>query len=191
MTIIIPRETMNKLTLEDLLAEILQERENLSPEIIKKIDRFGELNIQMEKARAELDKIRNEYKSIESELLPILEELDEYSGRTLKTQKFLITIKKMGFTRTMYQYSKVLDEALKTVNEDTKKMLSNLLDTTATVQRIAASISVQKLDEGFFETLSQKVKGMINSLVKTIKLRSKNMDTLSKLAQRIVSGKED
>jgi hypothetical protein len=191
MTIIIPRETMNKLTLEDLLAEILQERENLSPEIIKKIDRFGELNIQMEKARAELDKIRNEYKSIESELLPILEELDEYSGRTLKTQKFLITIKKMGFTRTMYQYSKVLDEALKTVNEDTKKMLSNLLETTATVQRVATSIGVQKIGEGFFETLSQKVKGMINSLIKTIKLRSTNMDTLSKLAQRIVSGKED
>jgi hypothetical protein len=70
-------------------------------------------------------------------------------------------------------------------------MLSNLLDTTATVQRIAASISVQKLGEGFFESLSQKVKGMINSLVKTIKLRSKNIDTLSKLAQRIVSGKED
>jgi flagellar biosynthesis chaperone FliJ len=182
---------MNKLTLEDLLAEILQERENLSPEIIKKIDRFGELNIQMEKARAELDKIRNEYKSVESELLPILEELDEYSGRTLKTQKFLITIKKMGFTRTMYQYSKVLDEALKTVNEDTKKMLSNLLETTATVQRVATSIGVQKIGEGFFETLSQKVKGMINSLIKTIKLRSKNMDTLSKLAQRIVSGKED
>lgn len=185
------RETMNKLTLEDLLAEILQEREHLSPEIIKKIDRFGELNIQMEKARAELDKIRNEYKSIESELLPILEELDEYSGRTLKTQKFLVTIKKMGFTRTMYQYSKVLDEALKTVNEDTKKMLNNLLDTTATVQRIAASISVQKLGEGFFETLSQKVKGMLSTLVKTIKLRSKNMDTLSQLAQRIISGKED
>jgi phage terminase large subunit-like protein len=97
----------------------------------------------------------------------------------------------MGFTRTMYQYSKVLDEALKTVNEDTKKMLSNLLETTATVQRVATSIGVQKISEGFFETLSQKVKGMINALVKTIKLRSKNMDTLSRLAERIVSGKED
>ncbi len=191
MTWIIQRVTMNKLTLEDLLAEILQERENLSPEIIKKIDRFGELNLQMEKVRSELDKIRNEYKSIESELLPILEELDEYSGRTLKTQKFLITIKKMGFNRTMYQYSKVLDEALKTVNEDTKKMLSNLLETTATVQRVATSIGVQKIGEGFFETLSQKVKGMINSLIKTIKLRSKNMDTLSKLAQKIIAGKDD
>ena len=49
----------------------------------------------------------------------------------------------------------------------------------------------QKIGEGFFETLSQKVKGMINSVIKTIKLRSKNMDTLSKLAQKIIAGKED
>ena len=117
---------MIKYTLESILSEILNERENLSPEIIKKIDRFGELNMEMEKAREKLDSIRREYKNIESELLPILEELDEYSSRTIKTQRYLIHIKKMGFNRTMFNYSKVLDEVLKGANEETQKMIGEL-----------------------------------------------------------------
>ena len=182
---------MTKYTLESILSEILNERENLSPEIIKKIDRFGELNMEMEKAREKLDSIRREYKNIESELLPILEELDEYSTRTIKTNRYLIHIKKMGFNRTMFQYARVLDEVLKGANEETKKMVDELLEATATVQRVAASIGVQKIGEGFLDSIGRKIKGMIQKLSQTLKVNNKNMDTVFRVAKKIYDGKNE
>jgi DUF917 family protein len=105
--------------------------------------------------------------------------------KSLKTRTYLITIKRQGYTRENYKYKEGFEMGLKKVNEQTRRVLEEILQTTKTLTTIGTSIGVQKIDEGWLRDLWKRVVGGFKRLRTTLKGNNKDLDKLNGLLDRM------
>lgn len=127
----------------------INEAKVTDPYLAQKIMEFADLSNQLDRLKGELKAKDIRYKEIESELLPILEELERTGDRTLEVYDIIITIKKIGTYRTDYKYKEAFEWLLERVNQAMKDIVLAAKEETKTITRIASSLGVQKkkLDE--------------------------------------------
>lgn len=167
----------------------IDDSDGLTEDIESKIDEFGELSDEMDRLKNQLEELTNRYKTIEGELRPILEGLSEQNKKSLKTNTYLITIKRKGVIgKASYKYKEAFEASLSKVNAQTKKILEEVLDSTKSLTDIASSIGVQKIGENTLLTLWNKLVGKFRNLITPlIKKNTKDIDSLGNIAKDILS----
>ena len=158
----------------------------LETTIEKKIDEFGKLSDEIDRVKRELETLTDRYRGIEDEIRPVLEELNKMGTKSLKTRTYLITIKRQGYTRENYKYKESFEMGLRKVNEQTRRVLENILQSTKTLTTIGTSIGVQRIDEGWLGDLWKRVVGSFKRIWNSLKGNNKDLDKLNGLLDRMV-----
>jgi len=147
----------------------------------QKIEAFGNLGNQIDLLKAQLNELKTKYSTIEDELRPILLELQKTENKHLKTENYLVSIKRMGYDRTTLKYKAAFTSALTKVNAQTRKVLEKLLDQTASTNRIVSSIGVVKLKESVISKMIAKIMSVFKRFINPLKKTNKSLDELNKL----------
>jgi len=108
-----------------------------------------------------------------------LEHLYQYNQKSVQTEKYLVSIKRMGYEKTNYRYKEVFEESLEKVNKNTKRLLENLLESTKTLSKVVSSIGVQPINEN----LLGKIKRVFQRIIPQIKSTQSDMDTLQRVSK--------
>ena len=157
----------------------------LETDIQIKIDEFGKLSDKIDRVKSELETLSERYRGIEDEIRPVLEELNKMGTKSLRTKSYLVTIKRMGYSRENFKYKESFEKGLEKVNKNTRKVLEEILQTTKTLTTIGTSIGVQKIDEGWLRDLWKRVVGGFKRLRTTLKGNNKELDDLNGLLDRM------
>jgi seryl-tRNA synthetase len=174
---------MKRIELKELIREILLTEFQKDKEIESKINEFGELSDEMDRVKNQLEGLRKRYSQLEGELRPILEHLNQYNQKSVQTEKYLVSIKRMGYEKTNYRYKEVFEESLEKVNKNTKRLLENLLESTKTLSKVVSSIGVQPINENLWKNLLDKIKRVFQRIIPQIKSTQSDMDTLQRVSQ--------
>jgi chromosome segregation ATPase len=174
---------MKRIELKELIREILLTEFQRDKEIETKINEFGELNDEIDRVKNQLEGLRKRYSQLEGELRPILEHLYQYNQKSVQTEKYLVSIKRMGYEKTNYRYKEVFEESLKKVNKNTKRLLENLLESTKTLSQVVSSIGVQPINENLFKNLLGLIKIEFKTIISQIKSTKSDMNTLQKVSK--------
>ena len=151
-----------------------------------KIDEFGILSDKIDRVKKELSELSNRYKEIEGELRPTLEQLTIQNKKSIQTKKYLVTLKRMGYNRDNFKYKESFEESLTKVNQQTKKVLEDILQSTKTVSRVVSTIGVQRMDEISLKSMLKKLVSPFKKLFSRLKLNNKSMDDLNGVLKRMV-----
>ena len=155
-------------------------------DIESQIDEFGILSDKIDKVKMELSELSNRYKEIEGELRPILEQLHIQNKKSIQTKKYLVTLKKMGYNRDNFKYKESFEESLTKVNQQTKKVLEDILQSTKTVSRVVSTIGVQRINEISLKSMLLKLVSPFKKLFSRLKNTNKNIDDLDGVLRRMV-----
>ena len=98
--------------------------------IDKKIDEFGKISDEIDKVKSILDRLTKKYRVIEKELRPVLEQLHQQNQKSLLTKKYLVTLKRMGYSRDNFKYKESFEKSLTKVNQQTRRVLEDILQST-------------------------------------------------------------
>ena len=177
---------MKRIELKELIREVLLTEFQRGREIESKINEFGELSDEMDRVKNHLEGLRKRYSQIEGELRPMLEHLTEFNQKSVQTERFLISIKRMGYEKVNFRYKEVFEESLDKVNGNTRRLLENLLESSKTLSKVVSSIGVQPLDENLLTKLMDRIKRMFLGLISRIKNTGKDMDELQKVSKLIL-----
>lgn len=177
---------MKPIELKELVREILLTEFQRDKEIESKINEFGELSDEMDRVKNQLERLKKRYSQLEGELRPILEHLTEYNQKSVQTERYLVSIKRMGFEKTNYRYKEVFEESLGKVNKNTKLILENLLQTTKTLSKVVSSIGVQPLNENLLIKLLGRIKGMFLKVISRIRNSNREMDELQRVSKQMI-----
>lgn len=176
---------MNRIELKELIREIVIQEFQLEKSIRTKIDEFGELNDRIDQLKYELNKLTKEYKYIEDELRPILEQLKKHGEESLMTDKYLVSIKMSGYDRLNYRYKEVFEESLTKVNKSTRDLLNNLLKSTESITRVVSKVGVQPIEEsGFLDRVFGTIMGIIRRVIPSIRRNTKDLSNLNKVIKK-------
>jgi len=170
---------MKRIELKELIREILLTEFQRDKEIETKINEFGELNDEIDRVKNQLEGLRKRYSQLEGELRPILEHLYQYNQKSVQTERYLVSIKRMGYEKTNYRYKEVFEESLEKVNKNTKRLLENLLESTKTLSKVVSSIGVQPINENLWG----KIKRVFQRIIPQIKSNQSDMDTLQRVSK--------
>ena len=151
-----------------------------------KIDEFGILSDKIDKVKKELSELSNRYKEIEGELRPTLEQLHIQYKKSIQTKRYLVTLKRMGYNRDNFKYKESFEKSLTKVNQQTKKVLEDILQSTKTVSRVVSTIGVQRINEISLKSMLQKLVSPFKKLVSRLKLNNKSIDGLNGVLKRMV-----
>ncbi len=174
---------MKRIELKELIREILLTEFQRDKEIETKINEFGELSDEIDRVKNQLEGLRKRYSQLEGELRPILEHLYQYNQKSVQTEKYLVSIKRMGYEKTNYRYKEVFEESLEKVNKNTKRLLENLLESTKTLSKVVSSIGVQPINENLWKNLLGKIKKVFQRIIPQIKSNQSDMDTLQRVSK--------
>ena len=177
---------MKRIELKELIREILLTEFQKDKEIETKINEFGELSDEMDRVKNQLEGLRKRYSQLEGELRPILEHLNQYNQKSVQTERYLISIKRMGYEKVNYRYKEVFEESLEKVNRNTRKLLEELLESTKTLSKVVSSIGVQSINENPFRDWIGRIKRMFLRIIPKIKATQSEMDTLQKVSKLMV-----
>jgi plasmid rolling circle replication initiator protein Rep len=155
-------------------------------DVESKIDEFGTLSDKIDKVKMELSELSNRYKEIEGELRPILEQLQLQKTKSIQTEKYLVTLKRMGYNRENFKYKESFEESLTKVNHQTRKVLEDILQSTKTVSRVVSTIGVQRVDEFSLKSMLKKLVSPFKKLFSRLKMNNKSIDGLNGLLKRMV-----
>ena len=173
---------MSRVGLIDILNEFQME-----PSLKRKINEFGKLNDEIDSLKYKLNKLTKDYKVIEQELRPLLEELQRHGEESVMTEKYLVSIKQGGYERINYSYKKGFEKSLTKVNTSTRKLLEDLLKTTETITYISSKVGVQKLSESsFIKRFFTTILTLIKKVVPSIRRNKKDLSSLNKLTKRMM-----
>ena len=159
---------------------------NLRRDIESKIDEFGILSDKIDKVKMELSELSNRYKEIEGELRPTLEQLTIQNKKSIQTKKYLVTLKRMGYNRDNFKYKESFEKSLTKVNQQTKKVLEDILQSTKTVSRVVSTIGVQRMDEISLKSMLKKLVSPFKKLFSRLRMNNKRMDDFNGLLWRMV-----
>jgi uncharacterized protein YoxC len=171
--------------LMDIIREEILNEFQLDKSILEKVDEFGELSDEMDKVKKQLDEMKKKYEGLEDELRPLLEELNRYNQKSIQTEKYLVSIKRFGYEKENMKYKEVFEQSLTKVNNNTKKLLEDLLQSTKTISQVVTSIGVQKIGEGFFTDFVNKIKTLLNKLTNSVKRSLTDMDDLILISKKL------
>ena len=155
-------------------------------DIESQIDEFGILSDNIDKVKMELSELSNRYKEIEGELRPILEQLTIQNKKSIQTKKYLVTLKRMGYNRDNFKYKESFEESLTKVNQQTRKVLEDILLSTKTVSRVVSTIGVQRINEISLKSMLLKLVSPFKKLFSRLKNTNKNIDDLDGVLRRMV-----
>ena len=155
-------------------------------DIESKIDEFGILSDKIDKVKMELSELSNRYKEIEGELRPTLEQLTIQNQKSIQPKKYLVTLKRMGYNRENFKYKESFEESLTKVNQQTQKVLEDILFSTKTVSRVVSTIGVQRMDEISLKSMLKKLVSPFKKLFSRLKLNNKSMDDLNGVLKRMI-----
>ena len=174
---------MKRIELKELIREILLTEFQRDKEIETKINEFGELNDEIDRVKNHLEGLKKRYSQLEGELRPILEHLYKFNQKSVQTERYLVSIKRMGYEKTNYRYKEVFEESLEKVNKNTKRLLENLLESTKTLSKVVSSIGVQPLNENLWNKIIGKIKRVFQRIIPQMKSTQSEMDTLQKVSK--------
>ena len=134
----------------------------------------------------ELSELSNRYKEIEGELRPTLEQLTIQNKKSIQTKRYLVTLKRMGYNRDNFKYKESFVESLTKVNQQTKKVLEDILQSTKTVSRVVSTIGVQRMDEISLKSMLQNLISPFKKLFSRLRNTNKSIDGLNGVLKRMV-----
>ena len=155
-------------------------------DIESKIDEFGILSDKIDRVKKELSELSNRYKEIEGELRPTLEQLTIQNKKSIQTKRYLVTLKRMGYNRDNFKYKESFEKSLTKVNQQTKKVLEDILLSTKTVSRVVSTIGVQRINEISLKSMLLKLVSPFKKLFSRLKNTNKNIDDLDGVLRRMV-----
>ena len=177
---------MKRIELKELIREVLLTEFQRGKEIESKINEFGELSDEIDRVKNHLEGLRKRYSQLEWELRPMLEHLTEFNQKSVQTERFLISIKRMGYEKVNFRYKEVFEESLDKVNGNTRRLLENLLESSKTLSKVVSSIGVQPLDENLLTKLMDRIKRMFLGLISRIKNTGKDMEELQRISKLLI-----
>ena len=174
---------MRRIELKELIREVLLSEFQRNEVIESKINEFGELNDEMDRVKNQLEGLKKRYSKLEDELRPVLEQLTQYNQKSVQTERYLVSIKRMGYEKVNYRYKEVFEESLEKVNRNTRKLLEELLESTKTLSKVVSSIGVQPINENPFRDWIGRIKRMFQRIIPKFKSTQSDMDTLQKVSK--------
>ena len=177
---------MTTIQLKEFIREVIIQEFQMDKGIEQKIDEFGELSDQMDEIKYQLSKLKKRYGELEGELRPILEGIKEHQQKSLQTEKYLVTIKRRGYSRESYKYKESFEESLTKVNEQTRRLLKELLETIKTTSRVLSSVGVQPVEENILKRVISKIRGVFSRVLRSFRISGKELDSLLKLSKKMV-----
>ena len=177
---------MKRIELKELIREVLLTEFQRNKEIESKINEFGELSDEMDRVKNHLEGLKKRYSQLEGELRPMLEHLHQFNQKSVQTERFLVSIKRMGYEKVNYKYKEVFEESLEKVNTNTRRLLENLLESSKTLSKVVSSIGVQPLNENLLTKLLDRVKKMFSGLISRIKNTGKDLDELQRISKQLI-----
>ena len=172
--------------LREIIREVILREFQLDRTIEQKIDEFGELSDQMDEIKHQLSKLKKRYGELEGELRPVLEGIQHHQQKSIQTQRYLLTIKRSGYSRESYKYKESFEESLTKVNEQTRRLLKELLESTKTTSRVMSSIGVQPVEENILKRVISKIRGVFRRVLRSFRTSGKEMNTLLSLSKKMV-----
>ena len=151
------------------LKELISEKVVVDSKIQSEIDELGILSQQIEKIKKQLQPLQKRYGEVVEEIIPVIDKLDK---ETLTTNNFVMKIIRRGYERENYSYKEGFLNGLNKVNENTKRILQQLLEETKKLTKINPSFSVKPIGEGVGDKLKlwyNKFKMMVRKLTKNFK----------------------
>ena len=151
------------------LKELISEKVVVDSKIQSEIDELGTLTQQIEKIKKQLQPLQKRYGEVVEEIIPVIDKLDK---ETLQTNNFIMKIIRRGYDRENYSYKEGFLNGLNKVNENTKKILQQILEETKKLTKINPSFSVKPIGEGVGDKLKvwyNKFKMMVRKLTKNFK----------------------
>ena len=127
------------------LKELLSEKIVVDSKIQSEIDELGTLTQQIEKIKKQLKPLQKRYGEVVEEIIPVIDKLDK---ETLTTNNFVMKIIRRGYERENYSYKEGFLNGLNKVNENTKRILQQILEETKKLTKINPSFSVKPIGEG-------------------------------------------
>lgn len=115
------------------------------PKVQEQIRRFAELSDDIDKVTANLKALKAEYGSLEGEIQPVLDSLDDTKESALEVDDILVTIKRKGYERTSVGYKAAFDWLYERVNPAMKKIVDKALSVQTKVVKVSATIGVQRI----------------------------------------------
>ena len=151
------------------LKSLISEKVVVDTKIQSEIDELGILSQQIEKIKKQLQPLQKRYGEVVEEIIPVIDKLDK---ETLTTNNFVMKIIRRGYERENYSYKEGFLNGLNKVNENTKKILQQILEETKKLTKINPSFSVKPIGEGVGDKLKvwyNKFKMMVRKLTKNFK----------------------
>jgi len=127
------------------LKSLISEKVVVDTKIQSEIDELGILSQQIEKIKKQLQPLQKRYGEVVEEIIPIIDELDK---GTLQTNNFVMKIIRRGYERENVSYKEGFLNGLNKVNENTKRILQQILEETKKLTKINPSFSVKPIGEG-------------------------------------------
>ena len=127
------------------LKELISERVVTNVKIKSEIDELGMLTDKIEKLKKQLKPLQKRYGQVVEEIIPVIDELDK---GTLQTNNFVMKIIRRGYERENVSYKEGFLNGLNKVNENTKRILQQILEETKKLTKINPSFSVKPIGEG-------------------------------------------
>ena len=164
------------------LKELISEKVVVDSKIQSEIDELGILSQQIEKIKKQLQPLQKRYGEVVEEIIPVIDKLDK---ETLTTNNFVMKIIRRGYERETFQYKEGFLNGLNKVNENTKKILQQILSETKKLTKIKPSFSLSPIGEG----VGDKLKQWYNRFMMLVKKLSKNFKGISdgnKMLKRLI-----
>ena len=98
----------------------------------------------------------------------------------------LKTKKRMGYNRDNFKYKESFEKSLIKVNQQTKKVLEDILQSTKTVSRVVSTTGVQRMDEISIKSMLKKLVSPFKKLSGRLKMNTKRIDDLNGILKRMV-----
>lgn len=182
---------------EELISELSKLPETVLREMVvtdkaveAKINEFAELSDEIDRIEMNLKSLQSKFKSLEKELRPVIEALDDLNESALVTKKYIMTIKKKGYEKDNPKYKEAFNLALTKVNTNIRTILQECLAVNTTSSQVASQLAIQarnEIVEGIFDVIKERILNVINRAISTIKKSMNNIDNgvmiLAKLAK--------
>jgi chromosome segregation ATPase len=177
---------MRTTELRGVIREIIKEFRTESS-INTLIDEFGELNDEMDVLKNQLEGLKKRYSEIEDQIRPLLEELRIHGQKSVQTEKYLVSIKRIGYEKVNLKYKESFEEGLTKVNKQTRKLLEELLQSTKSISNVVSSIGVQRVkEEGLITDIFRRLKSLVLKVVPSIRNVNRELDGFHSLVKRMV-----
>lgn len=154
----------------------LLEKVITDPKMEEEIRKFAELSNEIDRLTAQLKSKKAAFGKIETNLRPVLSELEEANENALEIDGILVTIKTRGYERTSKAYKDAFVWLYERVNPAMKKIADEALEMTEKTTYIKSKLAVQKLEEtNIITSLFNKLKVFIKKTVSNLKRSNKDL----------------